>query len=622
MDTELQVLRDFLATHHPFDQLPEDVLASLPTQLEEVVYSKSDIILEPGGSNAHLYIVRSGAVEIREPDGSLLGRRGEGDMFGQRSLLRKGVVEVQVQALENTLLYRLPGEVFHSLCREHAQFRYFFGAPGGGRLRTAMQSLGQDDSAGIDLLTTPVGSLLKRPPITLPSTTSIRVAAERMTADHISSLLVADTGQLVGIVTDRDLRSRVVAKGLSYERPLSEIMTTAPATVAASAYIYEALLLMARNGYHHLPVMREDSIAGMITATDLLQRRTTSPLYLIADIYKRQTLPELVEVSQRLPQLLLALVTANASAHSIGHVISSVGEALTCRLLVLAEEQLGAPPVPYAWLVGGSMARREQTAHSDQDNCLLLADTYREEAHGAYFEQLARFVCDGLNACGYVYCPGDIMAVTPRWRQPLAVWKGYFTHWIDQPEPKALMHSSIFFDLRCLAGDSALFEELQAHFLDKARQQRIFQAFMAANALHHQPPLGFFRSFVLVKDGKHDRTLDLKHSGVVPVIDLGRLYALTGGIAAVNTRDRLEAAEADGIVSHEGAADLRDALEFIGSVRLRHQARQIQQGKAPDNYLSPKDLSHFERNHLRDAFSAVSTIQSSLSQRYQLSRFG
>ena len=268
-------------------------------------------------------------------------------------------------------------------------------------------------------------------------------------------------------------------------------------------------------------------------------------------------------------------------------------------------------------MTGGSLARFEQTALSDQDNCLLMDDAFSPEAHGEYFKTLSEDVCEGLNRCGYVYCPGEIMAMTPKWRQPLAQWKKYFDSWIDQPEPKALMHASIFFDLRRLHGDVPLFRQLQAYVLEKAQTNAIFHAFMASNALTHTPPLGFFRNFVLVKDGEHDKTLDLKHSGVIPIVDIARVYALAGGIVEVNTRERLEAAEEKGLMSASGASDLRTALEFIGTVRLRHQAGQIRQGVAPDNFVPPSALSHLERKHLKDAFGVVRTMQSFLGQRYQ-----
>lgn len=619
MDTEHLAVRDFLVAHHPFDQLPEEVLATLPGQLQTRRLAAGEYALRHDTPNTHLFIIRGGAVEVLEPDGSLIARLKEGDIFGQRSLLGDGLTDFDVRAVQDTDLYLLPAERFHALRRDVAQFRFFFSPT--GRLRGALQNRGQGDGGGVNLMTTPIADLLGRPPVTLHPEASIREAAELMTREKISSLMIARDDKLEGILTDRDLRRRVVAAGLDGNRPLAEIMTPDPATVDARSYAYEALLAMARSGFHHLPVLRDGRVAGMITSTDLVQRRSNSPLYLIGDIYRCGDPQSLADVSRRLGGLLVTLVGANASAHSIGHVISAVGEAINCRLLALAEQRLGPAPVPYAWLSGGSLGRQEQTAHSDQDNCLLLSDDYDPDRHGAYFEELSTWVCDALDACGYVYCPGEIMAKTPKWRQPLAVWKGYFDQWIDQPQPKALMHASIFFDLRCLYGDRALFRTLQDYILEKAQRNRIFHAYMASNALTHQPPLGFFRSFVLVKDGKHDHTLDLKHSGVVPITDLARVFALASGAAPVNTRDRLQAAQAKGAVSEQGAADLVDALEFIAMVRLRHQARQIQDGKAPDNYMPPKTLSHFERNHLKDAFSVVADMQSALSQRYQLGRF-
>jgi CBS domain-containing protein len=318
--------------------------------------------------------------------------------------------------------------------------------------------------------------------------------------------------------------------------------------------------------------------------------------------------------------VLRNLVESNATAHSIGHVISSVGEAITCRLLQLAEQQLGPPPVPYAWLAAGSLARGEQTALSDQDNCLLLSDDYNSAQHGEYFIALSRFVSDGLNDCGYVYCPGDVMATNPEWRQPLAQWKRYFDRWIEQPEPKALMLSSVFFDLRLIHGEQNLLDALRQHILQKSKANRIFLAYMTGNAITHRPPLGLLRNFVLVKGGENHRTLDLKHSGVVPIIDLARIYCLAAGLAEVNTWDRLDAAAGQGELSAQGAADLRDALEFISAVRLRHQARRIKQEQAPNNFVPPNKLSHFERNNLKDAFALVRTMQSVLAQRFQTGR--
>ena len=196
-----------------------------------------------------------------------------------------------------------------------------------------------------------------------------------------------------------------------------------------------------------------------------------------------------------------------------------------------------------------------------------------------------------------------------------------FEKYNTKPQPKALMLTCVFFDMRHIYGDEDLFTELRRYVLEKTRGNRIFLAYMAVNALSHQPPLGFFRNFVLIRGGQHDRTFDLKHNGIVPIVDLARVYALSAGVDVVNTPERLSASVAGGEVTAEGAEDLRETLEFINSMRIQHQARQLRAGQEADNFMSPDDLSHFERNHLKDAFSVVRSMQNTLGNRFQVSKF-
>ncbi len=271
--------------------------------------------------------------------------------------------------------------------------------------------------------------------------------------------------------------------------------------------------------------------------------------------------------------------------------------------------------MPYLWLACGSQGRREQTGVSDQDNCLILHDDYDEAAHGAYFADLASFVSDGLDACGYFYCPGDMMATNDKWRQPVKVWRNYFKGWIARPDPMAQMLSSVMFDLRPIAGEESLYAGIHRETLKAARANSIFRAHMIANSLKHTPPLGLFRGFALIRSGEHKDTLDLKHSGIVPIVDLARVYALDAAIEPVNTRERLLAARKAGSLSHSGADDLVDAYDLIAEIRLEHQARQVREGRKVDNFMAPSTLSALERNHLKDAFGVVKTMQSAMSAR-------
>lgn len=476
-----------------------------------------------------------------------------------------------------------------------------------------------DDS--LQLATMPVRALLRRAPVMVTPETSIRASAQVMREQNVSSVLVVRDDALLGLVTDRDLRNRVVAEGRDLNRPVIEIATVALQTVDIADSAFDALLLMARLNIHHVPVMDGRRVVGVISSSDLQQQQSNSAVNLAGAIYRQDKLEGLVATAGRIAQLQRQLVAAGTSAHAAGRLVSAMTDALTSRLLQLAQAQLGPPPVPYAWVAAGSQGRNEQTAKSDQDNCLILDDSYDSHAHASYFESLARFVCDGLNACGYVYCPGEMMAMTATWRQPQSQWRAYFRQWIERPEPKALMLTSVFFDQRFVYGERTLLDELRAHVLRQTPGQRIFLAHMVSNALTHQPPLGWLGGITTIRHGEHEGTVDLKHNGIVPIVDLARIYALAGGITAVSTRERLQAASRSGEISAQRTRDLIDALDFLSGLRIQHQAQLMAQGKAADNYLRLDELSELERRHLKDAFAVVKDLQGVLEKRYLAGRF-
>jgi CBS domain-containing protein len=469
---------------------------------------------------------------------------------------------------------------------------------------------------------TPVRELLRRTPVKVPVTATIDETAQVMRQKRVSSVLVYHEPErrqqkLIGIVTDRDLRNRVIAKDLDLNDSVSDIMTENPVTVNSSDFVFKALLQMARYNVHHMPVMADNRLAGMITTTDLTRAHTCPTVSIIGDIYKHTDIDRIKEVTAKIPELLVNLIASGATAMSLGHLITSITDAVTIRLLELAEKRLGPAPVAYAWVAAGSQAREEQIAKTDQDNILILADDYIPKAHSKYFSLLARHVCDGLNACGYIYCPGDMMATNYDWRQPLKVWKKNFNQWIDRPEPEALMLTSVFFDLRCIYGHRSLFQDLRNHVLGKTCDNQIFLAHMTMNALSHQPPLGFFRNFILIKGGEHDQTFDIKLNGIVPIVDLVRVYALARRSSATNTLDRLDLMKSSNVISKETAWDLHDALEFINNLRVQHQARQVRAGKKMDNFVSPDTLSHGDRSRLKEAFLVIRNMQSVMKYRYQ-----
>ena len=615
MEIEQLEIRDYLARCPPLDRLNDEWLDRLVNSLEISYVRRNSPVLKIGERNRWLYLLRSGAVEVFDKKENLIGRFGAGEWAGYRSLLRGGEVTLSITAIEDALLYLIPDKLFHQLISEHKTVADFFATEKTRRLRSATQTL--RNTGDTPLLHSRARDLLHRPPLLVEHGTTIGKAARLMREHAASAMLVMKNDRLTGIVTDRAFCTTAVADSLSVDLPVTQIMTPDPYTITPATSGLEALLKMARHNICHLPVLDGSSPVGIISAADLIRHQSHNPLYLINEIHRADDLAGLQQLSRQLPQTLTALVKSGLPAYDIGHAISSIGEAVTRRLLKMAEQKLGHPPVPYAWITAGSLARDEQTALSDQDNALLLADSYCEQQHGKYFSALSQLVCDGLNECGYAYCPGEVMATNPKWRQPCSVWRDYFTGWIETPDPKALMHAAIFFDLRSLHGDAELLAELNREVLKKSRANTIFQTLLAANALRFQPPIGLFRNFVLEKTGAEKKAMDLKKRGTVPITDLVRVYALSAGISELNTRDRLEACAQIGGLSQSGMEDLRDAFEFISTVRLRHQCRQFEQGETPDNLVVPEQLSSLEKRHLKDAFELVRTMQSAMKMRYQ-----
>ncbi|MEM0899063.1 MAG: DUF294 nucleotidyltransferase-like domain-containing protein, partial [Pseudomonadota bacterium] len=415
-----------------------------------------------------------------------------------------------------------------------------------------------------------------------------------------------------GILTSGDLVKNVIVGAVSAKVPIEHVMTTSLTTCRAEDTVMRAIITMTEKRIAHLPVTnKQGKLVGIVTQTDLVRRNSNSLIFLINNISKQTKFDGLASIVARKPLMLAELVGSGAEGHQILRLMTSISDAITKRLIQLAIEKLGEPPVSWLWMACGSQGRQEQTGVSDQDNCLVLGNDYEPNEHGDYFRAFAQFVSDGLDACGYYYCPGDMMATNERWRQKVSIWESYFASWIAKPDPMAQMLASVMFDLRAISGDASLFNGMQQRTLERASKDSIFRNHMIANSLKHTVPVGLFGGLTYVRDKKHKNAIDMKHSGVVPVTDLARAYALQGAIADVNTRDRLIAARnRKGILSKSGGDDVIDAYDLLVDLRLKHQAQQVRDGKKPDNYLVPDTLSALERSHLKDAFSVIKTLQS------------
>ncbi|GMG87998.1 putative nucleotidyltransferase substrate binding domain-containing protein [Biformimicrobium ophioploci] len=606
---EIQAVADFLRECLPFDALPEQALQDTARQIE-ISYHRAGHRFSAASDVYALRLVRSGAVEIRASNNRLLDRLGEGESFNIHGL-DTGDEGVSAVAIEDSLIYQLPRNRYESLRTRFRDFDRHFHSQRSRRLRRAARY-----QPNANLMMQPIDAHVSREPLTLPPTTPIQEAAGAMSERRVSSVLVMDSGQLLGILTDRDLRSRALARGLPLDMPIGEIMTRPCSSIELGASIFDATLQMTQEGIHHLPVMDSSSVAGIITSSDLMLARRNDPVYLVQHIGRQQDTASMRAIAAALPSLMVDAIGGGMRAHQLSRVLTAISDAVTRRLIELAINELGPAPVPFCWLAFGSQARGEQLIGADQDNGLLIDDSATEQDMD-WFRRLAQMVCDGLNECGYVYCPGKVMATTDKWRQRLAGWQRTVDSWTRAPSPDAVMRVSIFFDLRAVHGDKGLCQRLQKHMLARTREDSIFQAALAANVLEHTPPLGIFRRFLLERNGEHRDEFDIKKRGVMPIVDLVRIHALANGVEAVNTRERLRALIDCKALTIGDGRNMQDAFDTIQQLRIENQCRQVTDGARASNYLNPRDLPELERKHLKDAFTVVNDAQEALRHRYR-----
>ncbi|MEX0623734.1 DUF294 nucleotidyltransferase-like domain-containing protein [Saccharospirillum sp.] len=621
MEVEHLEIRDQLRRFAPFDQLSDEWLNTLASQIEIGYFKAGSEILVHGEEVTHLHIIRSGAVELYRRNGDLYNRLAEGDIFGNWGLLMNRPVRFPARAIEDSLIYFIAKDLFDQLWEASEAFAEYVEVEDQSRLRAAV-----NQQQNTDLMTSRVHKLVSREAVMLPQSATLHEAALAMTGEGVSSLVVTDpdhpepSGFMVGIITDRDLRTRALAERLGYDTPIRQIMSSELITIDANAFVFDAMLSMLRHNVHHLPVLRQRKPVGVLALSDIIRYESQSSLYLVSQIHRQQSMNDLGSLTPDVHATFIRMVNEGANSHMIGSAIAGIGRSFSQRLLELGEEQLGPPPVPYCFLALGSMARNEQYVVTDQDNAMILSDDFNPAEHDAYFAKLAAFVSDGLAACGYEYCKGGIMATNSQWRQPLSVWRDYFKDWIDNPDPQALLNSSIFFDLDGIFGENALAETLKVDIARRAQRSPRFLACLARNALNRTPPLGFFRTFVMENDGKQNKSINLKRRGTAPLSDVIRVHALAAGSTAQNSFNRLDAIAESRILGHSNGDDLRDAMEYISIVRARHQALDLEAEREPDNNVEPEDMTVFERRNLKDAFQVISNAQKYLRMRYQVNR--
>jgi CBS domain-containing protein len=625
---EPQAVLAFLNQTRPFKDLDPALIKDISTKITQDFYPRGTIVLEQGVSEVtHFQLITRGGMKVwhSEPDGSvrLVDVLGERGYFGALGIIKQSKGNHTVEAVEDTFCYLLDREHFLRLVQTVPAFaQYFldrFSSDMLGQAYAEMRDRKPMPSGrrGLYLFTAKIRDVLRRQPEIISGSASIQDAAKRMTKLSIGSLLVADQSeQVFGIVTDNDLRTKVVACGLDAGNPVASIASSPLKLVADDTLAFDALLQMMNQQVHHLVAERDGEIVGVVTAHDIMVQQGTSPISLFREIVGMQRIEGLYVLANKIPLVVATLMQEGGKAPDITRMTAVLNDHIVTRVLTLLEAQMGPAPHPWCWLMLGSEGRREQTLSTDQDNALLYENPPEEwrriKAAKLYFRHLGNEAVKHLAACGYALCKGKMMASTPNWRKPYKVWQGYFDRWMAAPEPQAVVHATIFFDLRPGYGSFALGDQLRAHVAKEAPRHGLFLMHLAKECLKGKAPLTFFRDFVVEKDGQHKNRLDLKSRGLTPFVDFARVMVLKYGIKEANTFDRYDALVEAGLIPRDFYMEARESYEFQMQLRLVHQLRRLLAGLSPDNYIDPVDLSDTEKQTLKEAFGVISRIQSFL----------
>jgi CBS domain-containing protein len=595
----MEHLDTFLAGHPPFDALPSDELTRLAAEAVVEEHAPGAVVLaEDGPPATAMWVVVTGSMDIVH-SGEVIQVLEPGECFGHTSLLTGMGPAFSIRTREPSTCARFAAPAARRILATEAGVAYVARS-----LRKRLTRAGHTVHGLHDVGTTPVSAIM-RPPVFAPPAETVRAAAQRLGEDGVRALLVALPGDVLGIVTDADLRDAVAADRGAGDGALGELARTPAPTVPMRQLAIEATVDMLAAGVEHLVVLDGERVCGVLSATDLLGLDASSPIGLRHTILRAADQPALERAVAQLPTLFVTLVRAGVPSRDLGRVLSLAHDTVVARLIDFSIWTHGPAPMAWAWLDLGSAARREFTLASDQDNGMAYA--VPDPDADAYFARLGGDVNDGLVRCGIGVDNNGVLARDRRWRMSKPDWLRTFDEVLVEPDESHLIRATVAFDFRPAAGGLGVAAELTAR-IRMARDHPTFMRLMARSAAGFPVALGFRGQLATDRDGR----LDIKSGAIIPVVNLVRYHALSSAVTISPTVDRIEAIALAGGLERDEADALREAFEVITRIRFEHHAQLIADGGAADNLVDPAALPPIARADLREALQTVRRAQKRL----------
>jgi len=615
----------FLSNIEPFSFLPKKEIKLIADLIQVELYEKKKILFRQGISKLEkLYILKEGTAErfYEDVDQKIItDALHKGEVFGGISIiLNESVVIRSLEIQDNTSFYTIPKNVFLSLCDKYEDFKYYFTNIFGKRMldKTYLNLITQkknDKEQSIQFFSNSISSVIRQNVLFCGANNSIKDAAILMKQHRCGSVLIKQEGRYIGIATDQDFRNKVVAADLNISNPISDIMSSPLLSVPEYSSVFEAFIKIMKTGVKHLAVINNDNDPiGVISNSDLINAQGKLPFLFIKEINKAVSYEEISKKQKQLPQSIYTLINEGAKAQNVNNFVTAITDAILEKLIKFAIDEIGQPPVKFAFMVMGSEGRKEQTLKTDQDNAIIFEDVNEEELESvnAYFLKLGDHVCNMLDKTGYDFCKGDIMAKNPKWCQPISIWKKYFKEWVYNAGPDALLQTSIFFDFRFGYGDISLVNELREYLFNFLDDRKGFFSNLAENTSYFRLPIGFFGNFIVESKGKFKNTFDIK-GAMMLVVDFARIYALKSKISATNTMERLELLYKKNVINESDYNEISHSYSYMMNLRFTNQIHAIiNEGGEPNNNINPKKLSKIEQQTLKEIFKKTEKTRAKL----------
>lgn len=626
---------DFLKNYPPFNLIPNATLLEISQNVEIQYFEKDQIIFSQNDHpHEHFYIINQGSVRLYrfiENEKHILDICDEGDLFGLRPLIMKENYVMGASANEETILYGIPIALFHDIILNYPKVSQFliasfatntrepFSEKHKGKLFANVSAIQKIEHGFSEIQ----AANYNKNPITCSPDTTIQTACIIMTKKLINSIIITENEIPIGIITDKDIRTKIGTGLYKITNKVSDIMTKPVVTFPQNISVAEAQIMILKHRVSHLCITKDGTnksgLVGILTQQDLILTQGNSPSLLTKEIKNAKDSETLKHIRAKASDLTKGYLEQEIPIYFVTKVISEINTAITKKAIKMSISEIGKqPPVSFSWLALGSQGRKEQLLMTDQDNALVFENVPPAEYNAVknYFMELAEKVTEKLNIVGFDYCPANIMASNPKWCISLEEWEQQFEEWITDPIPEKILLSIIFFDFELIYGDETLYNKMAKSVFKTIEKNQIFLSFLGKVTLDNPPPLGFFKQFLVEEDGENKDSFDIKSRAIRPLVDAARILSLHHNIRVNNTIARYEKLM-------EAEPQNRDLFESCANAfKILLQFRTSQGLANNDNgkFVDINNLNKADRLKLKSCFKPIKNVQEAIKTRFRTSQ--